>query len=431
MPRPKNPRLSYLLHRPSGRAYTRVDGRIVYLGPWNSAESRDKLAIVEGAWIAGGRTMAEKANPSSPTTPAVLTISELIEAYWSHCQSYYKAKDGRSGHLDAVRLALRILNKSYGDTPVVEFGPLKLAAVREVMIRPQEHQVRRRVVKPDGTAGSQLVKVTKPGWCRNYINNQIGRLKLMFRWGVSRELVPSPVAQALESVAGLREGKTDARESEDVEPVDVQIVEKTLHHVSTPIKAMALLQLHSGARPGEIAGLRKRDIDRSDNRVWSVNLSEHKTRHHGHARVLYFGEKSQAILAPLLMRRGDDDFIFSPAEADRERREAAHQKRLDSNSTPMSCGNRPGSNRRKNPKRKPGQRYSVNAYALAIRRACIKAGVELWHPHQLRHTAGTLLRKEFGIEAARVVLGHRNIDVTEVYAAADQDKARTIAAKIG
>ena len=28
-----------------------------------------------------------------------------------------------------------------------------------------------------------------------------------------------------------------------------------------------------------------------------------------------------------------------------------------------------------------------------------------WHPHQLRHAAGSRLRKEFGVEAAQVVLG--------------------------
>jgi hypothetical protein len=50
-----------------------------------------------------------------------------------------------------------------------------------------------------------------------------------------------------------------------------------------------------------------------------------------------------------------------------------------------------------------------------------------WHPHQLRHAAATRLRKEHGLEAARVVLGHAGAAVTELYAEIDHDKARRVA----
>jgi integrase len=57
-------------------------------------------------------------------------------------------------------------------------------------------------------------------------------------------------------------------------------------------------------------------------------------------------------------------------------------------------------------------------------------GAELiphWHPHQLRHAAATRLRKEHGLEAARVVLGHAGAAVTELYAEIDHEKARRVA----
>tara|TARA_R110002111_G_scaffold55414_4_gene95295 strand:- start:856 stop:1071 length:216 start_codon:yes stop_codon:yes gene_type:complete len=54
-----------------------------------------------------------------------------------------------------------------------------------------------------------------------------------------------------------------------------------------------------------------------------------------------------------------------------------------------------------------------------------------WHPNQLRHNAGTYLRKEFGIEAARVVLGHKSAGVTEIYAELDRAKAEEIMGKVG
>ncbi len=35
-----------------------------------------------------------------------------------------------------------------------------------------------------------------------------------------------------------------------------------------------------------------------------------------------------------------------------------------------------------------------------------------WHPHQLRHTAATELRRAYGVEAARIILGHASLDAT-------------------
>jgi site-specific recombinase XerC len=37
----------------------------------------------------------------------------------------------------------------------------------------------------------------------------------------------------------------------------------------------------------------------------------------------------------------------------------------------------------------------------------------------LRHNAGTLLRKLYGLEAAKAVLGHQSLAMTEVYAEKD------------
>jgi integrase len=75
--------------------------------------------------------------------------------------------------------------------------------------------------------------------------------------------------------------------------------------------------------------------------------------------------------------------------------------------------------------------YDKDAYARAIRRARYKAGVPRWSPNQLRHNAATFLRKEFGIDAARVILGHSSPAVTEVYAELDRSKAIEIMNKVG
>jgi len=89
----------------------------------------------------------------------------------------------------------------------------------------------------------------------------------------------------------------------------------------------------------------------------------------------------------------------------------------------------------------------VDSYRRAIDRACIQAfsppadlsedqikqwhKSHRWHPHQLRHSAGTRIRKEMGLEAAQVYLGHSKADVTQIYAERNLELARQIAAKYG
>ena len=87
--------------------------------------------------------------------------------------------------------------------------------------------------------------------------------------------------------------------------------------------------------------------------------------------------------------------------------------------------------RKPNPKRTLGERYSVKSYHHAIGYGCRKAGIPPWHPHQLRHSAATSLRKKFGLDVARVILGHSSPAVTEVYAELDREKASSIMAEFG
>jgi integrase len=49
----------------------------------------------------------------------------------------------------------------------------------------------------------------------------------------------------------------------------------------------------------------------------------------------------------------------------------------------------------------------------------------------LRHNAATFLRKEFGLEAARIILGHRSAVITEIYAEQDQQKAFEVIMRVG
>ena len=142
-------------------------------------------------------------------------------------------------------------------------------------------------------------------------------------------------------------------------------------------------------------------------------------------------------LRPYLLR-DKSCYCFVPAESERKRLAALHERRR----TPLSCGNRPGTNRRRRPKRKPGARYDTNTYRRAVHRAVELAnrkwkeeGVDKplpkWSPNRLRHSAATEIRRQFGLEAAQVTLGHATADVSQIYAERDLSLAVEIMRKIG
>ena len=123
--------------------------------------------------------------------------------------------------------------------------------------------------------------------------------------------------------------------------------------------------------------------------------------------------------------RPKSDFCFKPAESDTQARLRRHEERK----TPLSYGNRPGTNKKGS--QAFTEHYDVAAYRKAISRACKQADIKHWHPHQLRHTAATQIRGRFGLDAARAVLGHRKLGITDEYAELDLAKAANVAAEIG
>ena len=54
-----------------------------------------------------------------------------------------------------------------------------------------------------------------------------------------------------------------------------------------------------------------------------------------------------------------------------------------------------------------------------------------WHPNQLRHTAATRIRSAYGIELARIILGHSSAVTSDIYAEIDREKAKEVMGKMG
>lgn len=411
MPRTVN--VPKLRKHPKG-AVVVLDGKYFYCGPYGSAEARQKYDRLIAEWLANGRAL-----PSSQPDKTDLTIDDLLLAYWTFVKTYY-VKDGKpTSEQDTIRQALRFVRKLYGPTPAAAFTPLALKAVRQTMIdHPITHKVK---VTDEKTSEVRLVdRVLRYGLSRRVINKQIGRIKRMFSWAVENELVPASVHQALARVKGLRKDKTVAREKEPVKPVADAHVEAVLPFVPPMIRTMILVQQLCGGRPQDMVEMKPRDIDRSG-KVWMYRPGRHKSEHHERERVVFLGPRAQTLLMPYLDAIGPDEYVFSPIRSEAARLAAIREKR----GLPMY---KPEKDRGKWALR---DHYDDASYRRAIRRSCRKAGIPIWFPLQLRHSAGTAIREKYGLEASQAVLGHSELTVTQVYSEVDLNTARRVMAEMG
>lgn len=380
------------LHKATGQGYVLADGARHYLGRFDAPATKAKYDRMMVEYLANGRRFAVESTD--------LRVAELCNFFRKHVDAYYLDPDGKpSKEAKHFATVIKPMRELYGADPACTFGPLKLKAVRE------------RLMVNDRS--------------RRYVNKLVIKLKAIFKWAVGEELLPPSVYEALRVVPGLKRGRTTAREGGPVKPVPIEYVDAIRPHVSRQVAAIIDLQLLTAARQGELVIMRPIDIDMTGD-VWVYEPKEHKTAHHGHSRKIYLGPRAQDVVRPFL-NRPVESYLFSPAEAEAERREAMHKARK----TPLSCGNKPGSNRVPKPRKAAGERYDSGSYMKAIKQACKRAGVAAWHPHQLRHNAATNLRKQFGLDVASIMLGHAGCDVTQVYAERNHEAAKGIAAKVG
>ncbi len=155
------------------------------------------------------------------------------------------------------------------------------------------------------------------------VNNRAGCVKHLFEWAVSEEMIGADVYQRLQSVEGLRAGRSEAIDNPPVRPAAAADVETVLPLLCAPVRAILLLQINTGARAGELVKRRVCDIDRTDPAAWTYTPAAHKGTWRGKSRVLYFGAKCQEVLVALIVRAGPPDaFVFSAARAEDERNAA-------------------------------------------------------------------------------------------------------------
>ena len=407
MPRPKTLFPRYRFHAARKCAVVTIDGKDHYLGPFDSPLSRERYHRLLAEFQLSARTGQRFESLSASGESGFLGINVVVERYFDFARVYY-SKNGKPGQeYQDVVYSLEPLTELFGLSNAGAFGPKSLKLIQEHMIGKD--------------------------WSRRLINARINRIRRMFKWAVAEELVPSSVLHGLQAVPGLRYGRTNARETEPVKPVDDWVIKATLPFLMPPVAAMVRLQRLTGMRPCEVTMMRGCDIERT-RKTWTYEPSDHKNRWRGHQRLIPLGPKAQKILKTFL-KRPSDQFLFSPIEAEKHRSSLRRQNRKTP-MTPSQAARKP----KKNPKRAKRDRYDRDSYRRAIDYAVQQANkkrkdgepeVPKWYPLQIRHTRATEVRRRYGLDGAQSALGHKNADVTQVYAERNLELAVRIAQETG
>ena len=382
----------YCLHKPTGQAYVNLGGRVIYLGTYDTDDSKERYNRLKAEWLVNRHSGKFQAKVSAGPF-----VSDICYAFLEHAERYYS----ESNECAQFELAIQPLSELYGTLPAKEFGPIQFRACRDWWL-------------------------SDPKRSRSYINKNMRRIRAVMRWGAGQGMIPAHIYESLKCVDPLKRGRTDAPETEAILPVEEKIVKATLPFCTAVVADMIQFQLLVGCRPGEVVSITPAMVNRTSE-VWLIELAKHKTAYRGKKRVIYVGPQAQAILQKYLLR-GADSPCFSPIESERQRLKARHEARV----TPMDHGNAPGTNRvARKPRRAPGEKFTTGTYGRSIASACWRAKIASWSPNQLRHSAATSIRKEFGIEAAQTILGHSHLGVTQVYAERDASKAIAVAKAVG
>lgn len=405
--------------RSSGQWAINLDGVKHRLGRDRAEAERKRRRLL--AQRLGG----EPTSPVQPKPGAVLTVDAALTRYAAHVVG---RKDSRQ--VARVRAAIDAASALYGSLPVGEFDQDCLEHVRSHLL-----------AQPSKRKPSEHLS-------RNYVNSLIGCLQTAWVWLVGRKLAPVGSDAALRSVRPLGEGD-GGREVPRIAAVDPATVARTLtggklNHVCA---AMVWLQQLTGMRPGEVVGMRRRDLscDPAEKLVvpgtkpvlrvgavwvgptlvWVYVPESHKTLRKGKARIITLGPRAQAVLSLFLEGRRPDDYLFSPQEAVAAWR--CRQRAARRSTVPPSQQDRA----KPLPRRAPGKRYSVRSYAEAVERATLKAQVEHWAPNMLRHHVATLSDDTADRDTTAALLGHSTPDMAAIYAERAVQRAAAFVAANG
>lgn len=322
------------------------------------------------------RRKYERAHPKD-----CITVSEVCDRYVEWSKTYYRNEDGSPTKMVAeCAYNLRRFRELYGERYVADLEHHDMLALRDTLI------------------GEGLSRVT--------INKRMQTVKKCIAWALDEDLIRAITKAELTQVANLKRGRSRAPDGKPVTAVPEADVDAVVLALPPSLGDMVRVARLTGMRPGELCTMRWADIERRDT-VWVYRPADHKNKWRRHPRAVVIGPRAQHLMS---LREGEGEYVFSPRVAESERFEAMRLARKTK--VQPSQLNRS----KESPLRSPGQRWSTDSYRRAIERKCSELGISHWHPNQLRHNCATVVRRAFGIDAARAVLGHlHGLAITDRY----------------
>ncbi|ARN56152.1 tyrosine-type recombinase/integrase [Sedimentisphaera salicampi] len=295
------------------------------------------------------RQAKRKAGPKQSES---LSVDEVIGLFLEWAKGYYINAAGEpTREAENCNIALRDLQMLYGAKDIDSITYHDILAARKLLIDRKYN--------------------------RNYINQRVGIWKRMFAWALENRYCSASVKSEVWAIGSLKKNRCVAAESSPVHPAPHWAVKKVLPYLSENMKALVQFIELTGARPGEAIIVRPCDIKRLSAKCWVYWPFQHKNKHKNRHRFIVLGPRAIRIIKPFMLqyKKKSEEFLF------------------------------PG---------KKGGYYSRTAISYAIRKAIDKINqsededVPHWSPNQLRHSCGTRVRKKFGADAARIILGHSN-----------------------
>lgn len=352
------------IYSKAGYSFCRVKGVHRHLGKTGSDQAKAAYAAL------CAELSSQPAQPPAPTLAAP-TVQGVVAAFLIHAEAHYSA---RGRELEAFPRAVTPLLKLFRDLPAEDFGPKALKAVQKEM--------------------------ADMGWCRNVVNRQARRIRTIWNWAESEEMLPKGSTAALKTVRGLRRNDP-VRNSPRRQPTEWADLQAVLPHCAPVISIMLQVQWWSGCRSQDVRLMRFEDIDQDGPTVdgvtvWlytpSLDKGDWREGAEESPRVVVLGPECQRLLTNWV------DFTGTTS---------GHIFRS-----------------------RYGRYFKRGSYGQAVARACAAAGVKI-QAYGSRHSARMRVGREMSDEAARAFLGQKHINTTQLYGRRDIQHAAEVAARMG
>lgn len=369
-------------HKSTGAGYVRIDGKQRYLaGTWHdpAKPSSELLASYE----------AFKYEVDLAAAGGTHSIAELLEKY----TRFFASRESRSvsrirndnGKLNKLKRMLR----PYNDLTFEQVTVQDLSNIRE--------------------------RLTSHGYAISSVKDYWSHLHVFIKWCISRGFCQPDIALKEMSLPQINlDQYPTAKPPKQREAVSWEQVRLTMPHLSETLQTALLVSLGTGARPQEVLDMRWEDID-TTKPVWEYRPEHHKMKRLNHDRCIYISLPVQQLLKEYQLRRLDPDaeYIFTGAES-------------WAYSMAKRIGEEPAETFRMKPNNVTNRLDSRRMYQ-AVKRICVREGIEPWTPYQTRHFfAETMLAKlsdhfksngseGLAIEAVSAMLGHKSLEMTQRY----------------